>query len=58
MSVSEEAAPVVAAAHSGAGEELALHKAVGAAGVAVKVPAVASWARCYVNGVVADKNLV
>ena len=58
MSVSEEAAPVVAAAHSGAGEELALYKAFAAAGVAVKVPAVASWARCYVNGVVSQINLV
>ncbi len=58
VSVSEEAAPVVAAALGhGAGKELALHNAFGAAGVAVKLPAVA-WPRSYANGLVADKNLV
>ncbi len=58
VSASKEAAPPVTAAHGGAGEELALHKACAAAGVAVKLPAVASWPRSYVNGVVAEKNLV
>ena len=57
MPSSKEAASVVAAALGRAGEELALHKALAAAGVAVKLPAVA-WPRSYVNGVVAEKNLV
>ncbi len=59
VSASKEAASLVAAAHGGAGEELALHNALAAAGIAVKLPIELVWQRSsYANGVVAEKNLV